>query len=98
MAADGVVKALDMIKNVRPGRVARRVDLFGDALGFLRRKERLHGYMVADISCPPHRTINVVISHQAQEIFARGLATLVGVMQKGVRPSAAQDRYDQRVR
>jgi hypothetical protein len=71
VAALGVVEHLDVVKDVGPGLVARRVNLAADPLAFEQLEEALgHGVVMA-IAAPAHAAGQVVISQPSARLEAR---------------------------
>ena len=57
MPSPRVVKALDVIEQVRLGIIPRPVDLAGCAVGFQLREEAFHCSIVPDVTRPAYRTV-----------------------------------------
>lgn len=97
MPSPRTIEALDVVEHIRAGVIPRPVDLADDPLGPERREKAFHGCIVPDVAGPAHRTGDAVVGHQALELFARILASLVGMMEKTVELTLTPDRHDEGV-
>ncbi len=90
MSAPWIVEAFDVIEHISPYVVARRVDSPACPFSLQRREEAFNRSVVPTVAFSAHAACNAFSGEQALEVFARVLATLVGVMQQLTGPCLEQ--------
>ena len=93
MSPPKIIEALDVIKHVRFGLVARAVRFRRGAFGLERGEEALHRGIVPAVAGSTHATGHAVVGQEPLEGLTGVLAPPIGVMQHGLRFTAPPDRH-----
>jgi len=77
VATPGVIEHLDVVEDIDPGLIARRIDLSANTLSLEQLQEALCDCVVMAVAAPAHAAHQVVITQEALPVMAGELAALV---------------------
>jgi len=89
MATPGVIEHLDVVEDIGPGLIARRIDLSANAFSLEQLKEALCDCVVMAVAAPAHAAHQVVVAQESLHpygmqrlIKARGKDEVINVAQR----------------